>query len=37
VQQENLTATKKGATVDIQARGGNTKTVGWCKGMITEF
>jgi hypothetical protein len=35
-QLENFTATK-GATVDIQARGGNTKTVGWWKGMITEF
>jgi hypothetical protein len=35
-QQENFTATK-GATVGIQARVGNTKTVGWCKGMITEL
>jgi hypothetical protein len=35
-QLENFTATK-GATVGIQARGGKTKTVGWWKGMITEF
>jgi hypothetical protein len=35
-QLENFTATK-GTTVGIQARGSNTKTVGWCKGMITEF